>query len=686
MSDTQTSSNNAKNQTEKQLTETLKEASIKTAEWFFPVVALTYACGFLIVFTFFKGFGIQNVEFIESRYIHIGSLFMMACITIVLPLRWAFIGLHRWYHDDKHENEPRVKAVVKELFTGGQFWSPICNAIRQGYWRTVRLAECRQFIARQPLSRIVRTFCFAEWHVPEKHGMHANFPVIGSVTLMMWCFLLLLTFAKPDFAHTGHHPKLILLNILFPLLITLLAIPGDWLRSEYKDDFLYSGAGEFLLNRRRILRVYWSVMGLGYLFWFFNYRATFDYDLKYLTVLFFGAPFGLIGYVWFRLFYWKDTKNDRNERLKHRLTTTRWLLSPIQWALFLAQCWIFARVIITENLGVSVREVFVGGDWYLSTFPSRFAEAVWHWVTFRQTRNPLPVGGISFIILILLIVFFANRYLYRFKQLKDFSLRNVISAFCLICVLFYFAVLTFARNVYSYIPAAKGGGDYTLSRPVQLTFDSKYSNLIPQEVTDGLRSNALILLDANNNFVFLASTNDDGGPKLWREGLHKPTVYEVRREAVATITYRSASSTNSSTTAHGGASAVVSTNTIVGLFGLKLGNPLPSASRSTTDPGKVLVTPPYSVSPFTNYVVTRTTNNLICDIYAEGAFPDEGIHQPVGVEDLVKPLQQRYGAPETPGKDVYIWRRGVISLNLCVVRDSVFIECRDEKLYLERPH
>src|SRR6202035_1149105 len=60
------------------------------AYWFFPVVGIIYAAGFLIVFSFSKSFGMDAAELFQGKYIHIGSLFVMAAIVIVLPVSWLF--------------------------------------------------------------------------------------------------------------------------------------------------------------------------------------------------------------------------------------------------------------------------------------------------------------------------------------------------------------------------------------------------------------------------------------------------------------------------------------------------------------------------------------------------------------------------------------------------------------------
>jgi hypothetical protein len=97
----------------------------------------------------------------------------------------------------------------------------------------------------------------------------------------------------------------------------------------------------------------------------------------------------------------------------------------------------------------------------------------------------------------------------------------------------YFSISSFARYIYPYIPAVKGGGDFTLSNPVKLTFDTNCLSSIPLLV----QSNNMIMLDENSSCVYLASTNDVGGPEKWRSSNKKPTVYEIHRQAIISIAY-----------------------------------------------------------------------------------------------------------------------------------------------------
>jgi hypothetical protein len=643
------------NQTPGTVKDSIKETVFKTAEWFLPVVGLTYACGFLIVFTFFKSFGINTVEFIEAKYIHIGSLFVMACITIILPMHWMARGIGRWFAG---KNKRNAKKLVRRILRSKSFWIISWKAV----WRYV-----------------IKKFFWSDWQVSGKHGIHATFPVLASATCMLWCFLLLLAFAKPDFLQT--HSRLLFFNLLFPLVTIALAIPADWIRNksvlpqmasskfsggdladlwslakklerpadaisnylkerlspatltalakyqgsdsdpiplqkalvndlnriirshsmydaqrfdgvslrseskillaqnppgdalqhlnrllledaypldilrkqkadnEENEDFLYPWPRSILTMGKSLIRIWWLVVGLRYLYLFFVERPLFfeadqhhpDGQLHQLVIRFFGIPLVTITALWFLLFFWPG--NNPAKKLRQRLTITRWVLYPIQWALFLGQFWFFLRVIIKENLGVSLREVFVGTDWHLCASSWSMWNAMWRWICFDETikeeqiHKLFPVGGVIFIFFVVLLVFFAFRNFYRIKQMQDYGLRNMVSTFSLLGVLFYFAIVSFAHSIYPYIPAAKGGGDYTLSHPVQLTFNAEYAQSIPPAVTNGIQDNCLILLDENSSFVFLASTNDAGGPAKWRNTTNKPTVYEIRRDAIVSITY-----------------------------------------------------------------------------------------------------------------------------------------------------
>src|SRR5262249_11252582 len=50
---------------------------------------------------------------------------------------------------------------------------------------------------------------------------------------------------------------------------------------------------------------------------------------------------------------------------------------------------------------------------------------------------------------------------------------------CLELPLIYLNILTFAYRIYPYIPAGRGGGDYTIERMATLVLDQQFTNAIP---------------------------------------------------------------------------------------------------------------------------------------------------------------------------------------------------------------
>jgi hypothetical protein len=59
------------------------------AHWFLPIVGVIYSAGFLIVLIHSKNFGFDGAELIQGKYIHVGSLFLMATIVIGMPAYWC---------------------------------------------------------------------------------------------------------------------------------------------------------------------------------------------------------------------------------------------------------------------------------------------------------------------------------------------------------------------------------------------------------------------------------------------------------------------------------------------------------------------------------------------------------------------------------------------------------------------
>jgi hypothetical protein len=110
-------------------------------------------------------------------------------------------------------------------------------------------------------------------------------------------------------------------------------------------------------------------------------------------------------------------------------------------------------------------------------------------------------------------------------------------------VMFWFlAVIRFALQVFPYIPAAKGGGNYTESPVVRLVFRQPSIQAIDIHTNNApmlalASSNCYVIIERTSCSLCLANTNDMGGPLDWLAMRKLPPVIEVRRDAVDHIVY-----------------------------------------------------------------------------------------------------------------------------------------------------
>ena len=116
-------------------------------------------------------------------------------------------------------------------------------------------------------------------------------------------------------------------------------------------------------------------------------------------------------------------------------------------------------------------------------------------------------------------------------------------------LVYYLAVLSFGLGVYQYIPAGRGGGDFTTASFVvlQLKPDAKSKSLkLPKWLSadnpnDELK---LELIEAGSNSIFVANPwkkipdkgPEESGPRIWRRGRkNRPTVLQISRDQILSI-------------------------------------------------------------------------------------------------------------------------------------------------------
>jgi len=232
----------------------------------------------------------------------------------------------------------------------------------------------------------------------------------------------------------------------------------------------------------------------------------------------------------------KMNSGNNLEDCETRISTCLWTLYELQWVILIGQMLAFILTIQSDTLELSLSDVLFGDAYF--------------WNVLKQLIHfhypDLPRGAIYFVFFVILICFLILRNSYRVKQIeqihdKAHQLAASISVIVIVVPLAYIAILTFAHNVYPYIPFEKGGGDYSRTRTVSITFNANATTatglpiLDLKELLDCNGSNLLIMLDENSSFYFFANTNYAHGPANWRNGTNMPVIYQVSHDAITCV-------------------------------------------------------------------------------------------------------------------------------------------------------
>lgn len=109
-------------------------------------------------------------------------------------------------------------------------------------------------------------------------------------------------------------------------------------------------------------------------------------------------------------------------------------------------------------------------------------------------------------------------------------------------VLYVTSVLSFGYVVYPHVPVQKEGGNYVTANRVcvRLLKDSPFKQCAPALLPKLEIHEALVALEEDSDWVYLANDNDMGGPQCWSwAGMHReycrPRVYAVSRSCIAGI-------------------------------------------------------------------------------------------------------------------------------------------------------
>jgi hypothetical protein len=190
----------------------------------------------------------------------------------------------------------------------------------------------------------------------------------------------------------------------------------------------------------------------------------------------------------------------------------------------------------------------VSWAWYTLHAEVEPGKSLWHYlgeifplkVAFFDLTNSEISGVYGFILLIILCMMYTALAGGNWDTASStrWKLTVLLSVVPLDGMLFYLSILGFAYSAYSYIPSTKGGGGYVDAVPVRIMFRDSVTDANDMRQSMSTTNSKFIVLYESADSVFLASTEEAGGPRTWQKpGSSKPTVWEIRREAIHGIVY-----------------------------------------------------------------------------------------------------------------------------------------------------
>lgn len=186
--------------------------------------------------------------------------------------------------------------------------------------------------------------------------------------------------------------------------------------------------------------------------------------------------------------------------------------------------------------------VIIGGLDYLAF--AGFFKGLWR-IFWGETW--IPTGAIYYIIFIILIPYTIWRTNHRCKAIDHPRAKTEmrLSAACLCGMFYLLSILTFALTVYPRIPVAKGGGNFVENSCVKIDFRplpgvSPIVDAFTPLERELSSSNNFVIIEVTPTYLFLARTNDAGGPIAWQKMVKIPNIVEIRQDSIDEIIYTQA--------------------------------------------------------------------------------------------------------------------------------------------------
>jgi hypothetical protein len=168
---------------------------------------------------------------------------------------------------------------------------------------------------------------------------------------------------------------------------------------------------------------------------------------------------------------------------------------------------------------------------------------VWFVLDFRGTiAGGFPILAITYVAFsIILGVIVSTVSVYENRQEHERRKKAIfVLAIAVIGPFFYLVILSFSYGVYQNIPATRGGGDFTNSPKVIITFkDPQKLSSSDMRYFDKTISNVtipLLVIEETSWAFYLADPNEAGGPTEWKQiGGRKPQILIINKREVSKL-------------------------------------------------------------------------------------------------------------------------------------------------------
>jgi hypothetical protein len=179
-------------------------------------------------------------------------------------------------------------------------------------------------------------------------------------------------------------------------------------------------------------------------------------------------------------------------------------------------------------------------------FAIRLASAAWVWVwsgyvLWTYWKLLAEIATDRYRILLYLLLLFAicgSLYLAYLRYGSGHETGVWLLTAPLVGLIYYLTLMGFQRSFFSYIPASRGGGDYTVAPTVCIQLNNQGSPTSTALDKFLQKTSPQLLIDESSMMLFVADARENGGPCEWRKNPHnRPIVWAIGRERIAAIQY-----------------------------------------------------------------------------------------------------------------------------------------------------